>query len=216
MNIEKHIELQTYLETKLAEQGLHLEIDAGELVAIVPATSLKKTAKFLRDDKKCQFKMLMTVTAADYPERAERFDVVYNLLSIAFNLRIRLKVRLADEKAIDSLVPLYQAAGWFEREVWDMYGISFKGNPDLRRILTDYGFDGHPLRKDFPMTGFVEMRYDETQKRCIYEPVTLQQDFRNFDFQSPWEGMTTVMLPGDEKAGSSPHRPKFMPDKKKQ
>ncbi|HEY1097079.1 MAG TPA: NADH-quinone oxidoreductase subunit C [Alphaproteobacteria bacterium] len=211
MTIEKLTELQTYLTTKLADQDVALEIITGdELVAYVPAASLKKTIKTLRDDKKCQFKMLMGVTAADYPDRDARFDVVYCLLSIAFNLRIRVKVKLQDDTAIDSIEPLFMAAGWFEREVWDMFGISFKGNPDLRRILTDYGFDGHPLRKDFPLTGFVEMRYDETEKRCIYEPVTLQQDFRNFDFLSPWEGMTTVQLPGDEKAV----KPKFMPDEK--
>lgn len=202
--------LQEHIATKLADQDVVVEIVANELVAIVPASSLKKTVKFLRDDKKCQFKLLMGITAADYPDRQARFDVVYMLLSMTLNNRIRLKVRLEDDKPIDSIVSYHAGAGWFEREVFDMYGISFKGNPDLRRILTDYGFDGHPLRKDFPMTGFVEMRYDEHEKRCVYEPVTLQQDFRTFDFLSPWDGMTTVQLPGDEKAV----KPKFMPDEK--
>jgi NADH-quinone oxidoreductase subunit C len=212
MNIEQLTALQTYLQDKLAEHDVAYDIALGELTVIVPPGNLKKVAKFLRDDKKCQFKLLMAVTAADYPDRAERFDVIYPLLSIALNQRIRIKTRVADNQTVDSLVKLYQAAGWFEREVWDMFGISFKGNPDLRRILTDYGFDGHPLRKDFPMTGFVEMRYDETERRCIYEPVTLPQDFRTFDFLSPWEGMTKVMLPGDEKAGTAQDtKPKFMP-----
>jgi NADH-quinone oxidoreductase subunit C len=211
MSIEKLTALQTHLEAKLAEYDVYLDTNLGELVAIVPPHNVKKVIKFLRDDKKCQFKMLSSVTAADYPDHSERFEVVYNLLSLSLNHRIRVKAKLADNTPIDSVTSLYLAAGWFEREVWDMYGISFKGNPDLRRILTDYGFDGHPLRKDFPLTGFVEMRYDETEKRCIYEPVTLQQDFSTFDFLSPWEGMTSVMLPGDEKAV----KPKFMPDEKK-
>lgn len=206
--------LQVHIADKLADQDVVLDIVDGELVATVPAASLKKTVKFLRDDKKCQFKLLMGVTAADYPDRQARFDVVYMLLSMTLNQRIRLKVPLEDDKPIDSVVSYHMGAGWFEREVFDMYGISFKGNPDLRRILTDYGFDGHPLRKDFPMTGFVEMRYDEHEKRCVYEPVTLQQDFRTFDFASPWDGMTTVQLPGDEKAGPKSHKPKFMPDEK--
>ncbi len=209
----KLADLQTYLEASLVEHDVTYDLVLGELTAIVPPHNLKKVIKFLRDDKKCQFKLLMSITAADYPDRGERFDVVYILLSMSLNQRIRIKVRLSDNQTIDSVTTYFLAAGWFEREVWDMYGISFKGNPDLRRILTDYGFDGHPLRKDFPMTGFVEMRYDETQRRCIYEPVTLQQDFRTFDFLSPWEGMTKVMLPGDEKAGTAHDtKQKYMPD----
>jgi NADH-quinone oxidoreductase subunit C len=212
---EKLQKLQNFLVEKLADLNVVLEIQQGELVAVVPAESLKKTVKILRDNKKCQFQQVMDITAVDYPDREARFDVVYNFLSITLNQRIRVIVRLADDTPIDSLMPYYRGADWFEREAWDMFGISFKGHPDLRRILTDYGFDGHPLRKDFPMTGFVEMRYDETQKRCIYEPVTLQQDFRTFDFLSPWEGMTTVQLPGDEKAGNRSHKPAFMPDENK-
>lgn len=208
--IEKMTVLQMHIAEKLADQNLGFHFDQDELVVLTPAASLKKTVKFLRDDKKCQFKQLMDVTAADYPNHPERFEVIYNFLSIALNQRIRIKVKLADEKPIDSITSYFSAAGWFEREVWDMYGISFKGNTDLRRILTDYGFDGHPLRKDFPLTGFIEMRYDETEQRCVYEPVQLQQDFRNFEFTSPWDGMTKVMLPGDEKAV----KPKFMPEDK--
>jgi NADH-quinone oxidoreductase subunit C len=212
---DKIEKLKNFLTEKLADLHVVLEMQQDELVAIVPAESLKKTVKVLRDSKKCQFQQVMDITAVDYPERAARFDVVYNFLSITLNQRIRVIVRLADDTPIDSLMPYYRGADWFEREVWDMFGISFKGHPGLRRILTDYGFDGHPLRKDFPMTGFVEMRYDETEKRCIYEPVTLQQDFRTFDFMSPWEGMTSVQLPGDEKAGNRNHSPKFMPDENK-
>lgn len=207
--------LKTFLTEKLADLNVVLELQRDELVAFVPAESLKKTVKILRDNKKCQFKQVMDITAVDYPDREARFDVVYHFLSVTLNQRIRVIVRLADDTPIDSLMPYYVGADWFEREVWDMFGISFKGHPDLRRILTDYGFDGHPLRKDFPMTGFVEMRYDETEKRCIYEPVTLQQDFRTFDFMSPWEGMTRVQLPGDEKAGNRDHKPAFMPDENK-
>ena len=207
----KPTDLQTYLQTALAEYDVAYDIALNELTAIVPPHNLKKAVKFLRDDKKCQFKLLMSITAADYPDRGERFDVVYHFLSMSLNQRIRVKVRLSDNQTIDSLTKHYLAAGWFEREVWDMFGISFKGNPDLRRILTDYGFDGHPLRKDFPLTGFVEMRYDQIEKRCVYEPVVLPQDFRTFDFLSPWEGMTKVMLPGDEKAGTPQDtKPKFM------
>ena len=149
--------------------------------------------------------MLADLCGADYPDRAERFDVVYNLLSLEKNLRIRLKVSTDERKPVPSVVDVYPAAGWYEREAWDMYGIVFDGNPDLRRILTDYGFEGHPQRKDFPLTGFVELRYDNSLKRVAYEPVCLTQDYRTFDNISPWEGMTTVQLPGDEKATKPPH-----------
>jgi NADH-quinone oxidoreductase subunit C len=153
----------------------------------------------LRDDPKCQFTQLIDVCGADYPERVERFDVVYHLLSMNLNLRVRVKITATESTPVPSIVDLHPCANWLEREVWDMYGVYFTGHPDLRRILTDYGFDGHPLRKDFPLTGYVEMRYDEEQKRVIYEPVKLPQDFRTFDFLSPWEGIQKV-LPGDEKA----------------
>ena len=143
------------------------------------------------------FEMLLDITAVDYPQRSKRFELVYNLLSIKNNLRIRVKIFLNDNEIVPSVSNLYKSACWYEREVWDMYGVSFSGNNDLRRILTDYGFEGHPLRKDFPLTGFVELRYDETKKKVSYSKVKLTQDYRNFDFLSPWEG---GFLPGDEKA----------------
>ena len=173
----------------------------GELTLWARTDTLPGLLRFLRDDAGCRFKMLVDITAVDYPERAARFDVVYNLLSLHNNLRVRVIVEVDEETPVPSAVPLYSAAGWFEREVWDMFGIAFTGHPDLRRMLTDYGFEGHPLRKDFPLTGYVEVRYDEGQKQVVYEPVNLTQDFRSFDFMSPWEGARYI-LPGDEKANS--------------
>lgn len=161
--------------------------------------AIGKVLTFLRDESDCLFHQLIDLTAVDHPEREERFDVVYNLLSMKQNLRIRVKVTTDEDLPVPSIADIFPCATWFEREAWDMFGIFFSDNPDLRRILTDYGFEGHPLRKDFPMTGYVEVRYDEEQKRVIYEPVKLNQDFRTFDFLSPWEGMTPA-LPGDEKA----------------
>ena len=165
----------------------------------VDAASLVKILTFLRDDSNCLYKQLIDLCGADYPERDRRFDVVYNLLSLSHNQRIRVKVKVGEDEQVPSVSEVYPSAGWYEREAWDLYGILFAGHLDLRRILTDYGFEGHPLRKDFPLTGFVEVRYDEEQKRVIYEPVSLTQDFRNFDFMSPWEGAEYI-LPGDEKA----------------
>jgi NADH-quinone oxidoreductase subunit C len=153
---------------------------------------------YLRDDQNAHFKMLVDVTAVDHPERDERFDVVYHLLSMKHNQRVRVKLAVGEEVPVESATAVYNSAGWYEREVWDLYGVFFANHPDLRRILTDYGFEGHPLQKDFPLTGFVEVRYDEDQKRVVYEPVKLTQEFRHFDFMSPWEGM--LHLPGDEKA----------------
>ena len=170
-----------------------------ELVLVTRPKSLRKVMRFLRDDSQCLFKILVDVTGVDYPERERRFDVVYNLLSISHNQRIRVKVRVGEDEPVPSVVSLYPSANWYERETWDLYGVFFNEHPDLRRILTDYGFEGHPLRKDFPLTGHVEVRYDDEQKRVVYEPVRLTQDFRTFDFLSPWEGMTR-QLPGDEKA----------------
>jgi NADH-quinone oxidoreductase subunit C len=170
-----------------------------ELVLFVPPDSLRKVMRFLRDDSQCLFKILVDICGVDYPDEERRFEVVYNLLSIGHNQRIRVKVKVAEDEPVPSLVTLYPCADWYEREVWDLYGVFFAEHPDLRRILTDYGFEGHPLRKDFPLTGHVEVRYDDEQKRVVYEPVRLTQDFRRFDFLSPWEGMTR-QLPGDEKA----------------
>lgn len=158
---------------------------------------------FLRNDGNCQFKILIDICGVDYPQRNPRFEVVYNLLSLTQNQRIRIKLLVDEEISVPTATGVYSSAGWFEREAWDLYGIIFSNHDDLRRILTDYGFEGHPLRKDFPLTGHVEVRYDESQKRVVYDPVKLTQDYRTFDFLSPWEGMTAD-LPGDEKASDEP------------
>lgn len=183
----------------------HTVLDSGierdELTVVVRREDIVHAMHFLRDNPDCFFEMLVDITAVDYPERPERFEVVYHLLSLKHKHRIRVKCYTTEEEPVDSIVTIYSSAGWYEREVWDMYGIFFAENPDLRRILTDYGFEGHPLRKDFPLTGYVELRYSEEEKRVVYEPVKLTQDFRKFDFLSPWEGMTDINeLPGDEKA----------------
>lgn len=198
-------DLADYIEEELDEYILGFAFINRELVVNAKRESIIKVLSFLRDDKECACQILVDLTAVDYPDRAERFDVVYNLLSLKQNHRIRVKVSTDEEKTVPSVSEVYSFAGWCEREVWDMYGIVFDNHPDLRRILTDYGFEGHPLRKDFPLTGYVELRYDEEQKRVVYEPVKLQQDFRNFDYLSPWEGMTNVQLPGDEKGMKPPH-----------
>ncbi len=177
----------------------------GELILEAKREGVVELMRFLRDDRDCQFQILVDVCGADYPERAERFDVVYNLLSLRQNQRIRVKVRTTEDMPVPSVASVFSAAGWFERETWDLYGIFFSGHPDLRRILTDYGFEGHPLRKDFPLTGFVELRYDQELRRVVYEPVKLVQDFRNFDYLSPWEGLTDIQLPGDEKGVKPAH-----------
>jgi NADH-quinone oxidoreductase subunit C len=176
-----------------------LTLDRGQATLAAKPEGLLELLTWLRDDSDCMFKQLIDITAVDYPQRERRFDVVYNLLSLRHNLRLRLKVAVGEEMPIPSCVEIHNAALWLEREVWDMYGIYFANHPDLRRILTDYGFEGHPQRKDFPLTGHVEMRYDEDEKRVIYEPVKLTQAFRSFDYLSPWEGSQDV-LPGDEKA----------------
>lgn len=171
----------------------------GELTIRVRADHIANVMNFLRDDTSLLFRLLMDVTAVDWPGRSPRFDVVYHLLSIRHNLRVRVVVQTGEETPVPSICDVFRAANWFEREVWDMYGVMFAGHPDLRRILSDYGFEGHPLRKDFPLTGHVEVRYDDEQKRVVYEPVKLVQEFRRFDFMSPWEGADYI-LPGDEKA----------------
>jgi NADH-quinone oxidoreductase subunit C len=171
----------------------------GELVLIARREGIVRVLTFLRDDPNCQFKQLMDVCGVDWPGEAERFEVVYNLLSLSHNRRVRVKLRTDEGTPVPTVTGVFSSAGWWERETWDMYGIYFRDHPDLRRILSDYGFEGHPLRKDFPLTGYVEVRWDDEQKRIVYEPVKLVQDFRNFDFLSPWEGMQ-AFLPGDEKA----------------
>ena len=192
-------ELGDHLAAAFPDDVRESRIALGELMVQVRREGITRILAFLRDDAKCLFTVLIDICGVDHPDREERFDVVYNLLSVRHNRRIRLKVATDDEKPVPSCVGVYSAAGWFEREAWDLFGIYFSDHPDLRRILTDYGFEGHPLRKDFPLTGYVELRYDEDQKRVVYEPVRLKQEFRSFDFLSPWEGMTPV-LPGDEKA----------------
>lgn len=192
-------ELGDYISNALGDIVGDTEIRLDELMLTVKRDSIIEVLKFLRDDPNCQFKQLMDLCGVDHPDRRERFCVVYNLLSLTHNNRIRVKLWIGEDAAVDSITGLFSAAGWWEREAWDLYGIYFSGHPDLRRILTDYGFDGHPLRKDFPLTGYVELRYDQEQKRVVYEPVQLAQEFRTFDFLSPWEGVQSV-LPGDEKA----------------
>ncbi|WP_026606683.1 NADH-quinone oxidoreductase subunit C [Methylocapsa acidiphila] len=177
----------------------------GELTLTVELPRLLEAVAYLRDDPACLFVSFIDLTAVDYPVREKRFDVVTHLLSPKHNRRIRVKVATDEETPVPSLSDLYPAANWFEREAYDLFGVLFSGHPDLRRLLTDYGFDGHPLRKDFPMTGYVEVRYDDERKRVVYEPVQLTQDYRSFDFLSPWEGAIDYVLPGDEKAKNNPH-----------
>jgi NADH-quinone oxidoreductase subunit C len=174
----------------------------GELTVLVSVDVVHRLLAHLREDPACQFSQLMDICGADYPQRAKRFDVVYHLLSLHKNHRIRVKVEVDEQTPVPSAVDIWPAANWFEREAFDMYGIQFSDHPDLRRLLTDYGFSGHPLRKDFPLTGYVEVRYDDDQKRVVYEPVKLTQEFRKFDYLSPWEGAKYI-LPGDEKAAKS-------------
>jgi NADH-quinone oxidoreductase subunit C len=171
----------------------------GELTLTANAPDIVKVVTFLRDDARCQFVSFIDVTAVDWPAREQRFDVVYHLLSPRHNTRVRVKIATDEVTPVPSIIAVFPGAEWFERETWDLYGVMFTDHPDMRRLLTDYGFEGHPLRKDFPLTGFVEVRYDDEQKRVVNEPVRLAQEFRNFDFLSPWEG-TEYPLPGDEKA----------------
>ena len=193
-------ELGQHIGSVLADQVVSTSVELDELIILARADQIVKILTFLRDDPLCLFKVLVDICGADYPERPKRFDVVYNLLSLAHNQRVRIKVKADSLTPIPSVTGVYNSANWFEREAWDMYGIMFSDHPDLRRLLTDYGFEGHPLRKDFPLTGFVEVRYDDARKRVVYDPVKLPQEFRNFDFLSPWEGAAAVLLPGDEKA----------------
>jgi NADH-quinone oxidoreductase subunit C len=185
----------------LPDAILDTRIAVGELTLVAKREKLTQLLLLLRDDPAWRFKILIDICGADYPDRAERFEVVYHLLSVHKNLRVRVKISTDSATPVPSIVGLFPAANWYEREAFDLYGVLFEGHPDLRRILTDYGFRGHPLRKDFPLTGFVEVRYDEEQKRVVYEPVKLPQEFRSFDFLSPWEG-AQYPLPGDEKASS--------------
>ncbi len=192
-------DLAEHITAEIGDILIGHEIRLGELMLTVRRDAIVRTLCFLRDDSASDCKILVDICGVDYPDRPERFEVVYNLLSVRQNHRVRVKVCTNEDTPVPSVVEAFVAANWFEREVWDLYGVFFSDHPDLRRILTDYGFEGHPLRKDFPMTGYVEVRYDDEAKRVVYEPVKLPQDFRSFDFLSPWEGAQRH-LPGDEKA----------------
>ena len=192
-------ELGEHIAAKIDEDLIDWTVTFDDLTLTVRADRIVPTLRFLRDDAMCKFLTLLDLCGVDYPERAKRFDVVYHLLSMHNNLRIRVKAALGADETISTAIDVFPCVDWFEREAFDMYGIVFSGHPDLRRILTDYGFEGYPLRKDFPLTGHVEVRYDDEEKRVVYEPVKLVQEFRNFDYLSPWEGANYV-LPGDEKS----------------
>lgn len=191
-------QLGEHIELKRPDCVLSWGITNDELTVVVAPSSIVGMVEFLKTDASCKFSSLVDITAVDFPERAKRFDVIYHFLSMYQNHRIRLRVAIREEDMVASIHEVHPSANWFEREIFDMFGILFSGHPDLRRLLTDYGFQGHPLRKDFPTTGYTEVRYDEVQKRVIYEPVKLVQEYRQFDFMSPWEGAKYV-LPGDEK-----------------
>ncbi|MCF4098584.1 NADH-quinone oxidoreductase subunit C [Maritalea mediterranea] len=192
-------ELGEYISAKLPEAVQSVESGFGELTLNVATDTIVDVARFLRDDSQCQFSCIIDICGVDFPQRVDRFDVVYHFLSPTQNLRIRVKLKTDEDTPVQSICDVYPGADWFEREAYDMYGILFVNHPDLRRLLTDYGFEGFPLRKDFPLTGFVEVRYNEELQRVVYEPVKLTQEFRSFDYLSPWEG-TDYVLPGDEKA----------------
>ncbi len=196
-------ELSDHIQSCLADAVAQVSVVHGELTLKVDAEDILKVLKFLRDDSSCRFSCFIDICGVDYPQRENRFEVVYHFLSPTQNQRIRVKLEVNETRQVPSVVSLFAAAEWYEREAFDLYGILFSGHPDLRRILTDYGFRGHPLRKDFPLTGYVEVRYDDEEKRVVYEPVKLMQEFRSFDFESPWEG-AQYLLPGDEKAEQKP------------
>jgi NADH-quinone oxidoreductase subunit C len=191
-------ELLDEIAPALGDVLLETIVARGEMTLRVQTHAIARVLAYLRDAPQCQFKMLVDLCGVDYPEREQRFEVVYHLLSLRHNQRIRVKVATNEAAPVPSAVDVFGSANWYEREAWDLYGILFADHPDLRRLLTDYGFEGHPLRKDFPQTGYVEVRYDDEQKRVVYEPVSLRQEWRSFDFLSPWEG--AGLLPGDEKA----------------
>ncbi|OWJ78810.1 NADH-quinone oxidoreductase subunit C [Haematobacter genomosp. 1] len=191
-------ELAEHIQSRQPQHVLSAKVDFGELTVEADRSSIVAFLEFLKTDPNCRFSTLVDLTAVDYPEREARFDVVYHLLSMYQNQRVRVKIQVREEELVPSVTGVHAGANWLEREVFDMFGILFSGHPDLRRILTDYGFRGFPLRKDFPTTGYTQVRYDEEQKRVIYEPVNLVQEYRQFDFMSPWEGAQYI-LPGDEK-----------------
>jgi NADH-quinone oxidoreductase subunit C len=199
MDVEQLERVGQAIQNGLGASVSGYEIVRGELTVHARAADIVKVATFLRDATPCQFACFIDITAVDWPEREKRFDVVYHFLSPRLNQRVRVKAQTDEVTPVPSIIGVFRGADWFERETYDLYGVLFTGHPDMRRILTDYGFEGHPLRKDFPLTGFVEVRWDDEEKRVVYEPVKLNQEFRTFDFLSPWEG-TDYVLPGDEKA----------------
>ena len=199
--IEALHDLAEYLEQKRSDCVISWDVKNGELNISVAPSNIASFVEFLRSDNRCKFSTLVDITGVDYPDRIKRFDVVYHLLSMYQNHRIRLKISIRESEAVDSIVSVHPSANWFEREVFDMFGILFRDHPDLRRILTDYGFQGFPLRKDFPTTGYNEVRYDEVQKKVVYEPVSLTQEYRQFDFMSPWEGAEYII--SDDEAGGA-------------
>ncbi|MEM1379025.1 MAG: NADH-quinone oxidoreductase subunit C [Pseudomonadota bacterium] len=198
-DLEELQELDEHIQAVLGEKLTSSQIAYGELTIVVPCSQIVPALRFLRDDTETRFTQLIELCGVDYPDRRKRFDVVYLLLSMENNLRIRVKVMVGEGDTIPSVCPVFPNADWYEREAFDMYGIVFEGHPDMRRILTDYGFEGYPLRKDFPLTGYTEVRWDDEQQRVVHEPVQLTQEYRDFDYLSPWEG-GDYALPGDEKA----------------
>jgi NADH-quinone oxidoreductase subunit C len=197
--VEALNELGEHIASQMPDAVRKFQVAYGELTLYAERDQIVGLVDFLKRDALCMFEMMIDVCGVDYPERSQRFEVVYHFLSMRMNQRIRVKVSTDEETAVPSITELHPSANWFEREAFDMYGIRFAGHPDMRRILTDYGFEGYPLRKDFPLTGYTEVRYDDLEKRIVHEPVELTQEYRNFDFLSPWEGMASV-IPGDEKA----------------
>lgn len=199
--LNKILEIQRKLDKKFEGAVVESSVEHGQLTVKVHRQYIQKVLSFLRDDKDFLFKQLIDIAGVDFPHKQARFEVVYHLLSLHHNNRIRIKLEVKEGYSVPSVCSVFSAANWYEREVWDMFGIHFEGHPDLRRLLTDYGFSGHPLRKDFPLSGHVEVRYDHDQRRVVYDTVNLNQDYRNFDYLSPWSGMTPeAVLPGDEKA----------------
>jgi len=192
-------ELGEHIAGHMTDAVRKFDVRVGELTVYAERDQIVTLVDFLKRDQMCMFEMMIDICGVDYPERSQRFEVVYHFLSMRLNQRIRVKISTDEDTPVPSIVDLHRGADWFEREAFDMYGVVFSGHPDMRRILTDYGFEGHPLRKDFPLTGFTEVRYDDLEKRIVHEPVQLTQEYRNFDFLSPWEGMTSE-IPGDEKA----------------
>ncbi len=195
------IELKEHIETELGDAVNSIDFEMDEMTVNARRAAVKQVITFLKTDAQCKFESLIDIAGVDYPARERRFEVVYHLLSMAHNQRIRVKVTTDEDEPVRSMAEIFPNADWYEREAFDMYGIIFDQHPDLRRLLTDYGFEGYPLRKDFPLSGYVEVRYDEERKAVVYEPVNLPQEYRSFDFMSPWEGAKYV-LPGDEKEGT--------------